>query len=71
MTEGRRDKERVDRKRGASVESSKDGVSTKKADRKKVFRWSFTSLIRYNLNLCCIGDLGTILEGGGGTNRFL
>lgn len=38
VSEGRRDKEtkdRVDRKRGASVESSKDSGNTKKSERKK------------------------------------
>ena len=36
ISESRRDKDRLDRKRGASVEASKESGSTKKSDRKKV-----------------------------------
>ena len=36
ISESRRDKDRMDRKRGASVEASKESGSTKKSDRKKV-----------------------------------
>ena len=36
LSESRRDKDRLDRKRGGSVEASKESSSTKKSDRKKV-----------------------------------
>ena len=37
ISESRRDKDRLDRKRGGSVETSKESSSTKKSDRKKVY----------------------------------
>ena len=36
ISESRREKDRLDRKRGASVEASKESGNTKKSDRKKV-----------------------------------
>ena len=36
ISESRRDKDRLERKRGASVENSKESGNTKKSDRKKV-----------------------------------